>query len=345
MASGAGQVCGPAAWLLAIAVVLAGGPATRAAQPEPRLPAAVKPAVEGDDAAPDEADKPAAQQPAGAKRAAQISIAAPEKAVVAAEAAPAAPAVAGPAPAEAKKEKAQPNNDQFEANLLRAAAAKKAAGVKNAQALAIAQQWRPTLVVELSFIRLICPGLTPRQRVVVKAAGEQALVAAADAATGVQRGVITKRSTPQAMIRDALSDALHEVLPDDKWEQFAAESEARTKRRQSAVIRLVVEHVDEALYLRQEQRDQISHALADRWQPAWESWLQMRYARNLPVMPDEVVTPYLDADQKQAWQKIPKVQFGFNAVNVNNGNAGADAMAWWDEAAPAGPKGADVPPP
>jgi hypothetical protein len=313
MASVASSVRGSMAWLLVAGGLLAGGGrAARGAEPPAAPPAAEKPV---------------------------------------------APPALGGIAAEDKKADAQPNNDQFEANLLRAAAAKKAAANKalkpanaarNAQANALAQQWRPTLLVELSFIRLICPELPPQDRVPVKAAGEQALLAAAEAATGVQRQpnvAGSKGSPPQAMIRDALSAALHKALPDDQWEHFAAEAEARSKRRQAAVIRLVVEHIDEALYLTQEQREQISRSLADRWQTAWEGWLQLRYQRNLPAMPDDIVTPYLDPDQKLAWQKIPKVQFGPNTVHVNMGNVAPDSTAWWDEAVPAEPKGADVPPP
>ena len=359
MDSVAARVCRRFAWLLIFAVLSTSVGVGQGAQPEPALPAAPEPGVEGDDAAPPKADKPATVKPATGKPAtvkpatvkpatvkpadAKAADATPPAAETPAAPAPAAPPATAK-PATVKPGKAQPDNQQFEANLLRAAAAKRVAAANNAQAQQLAQQWRPTLLVELSFVRLLCPDLPPAKRVVVKAAGEQALLAAAEAATGAQRVANARRSPPQPMIRDALSETLREVLPADQWEHFSAESEARSKRRQAAIIRLVVEHIDEALYLTGQQRDQITQSLVGRWQPAWEGWLQLRYQRNLPVMPDDAVIPFLDADQKQAWQKIPKVQFGPNAVHVNMQNAAFD-NDWWDEAAPAKPPGSDVPPP
>jgi hypothetical protein len=214
-----------------------------------------------------------------------------------------------------------------------------------AQANALAQQWRPALVVELAFVRLVCPDLSPEQRVLVKAAGEQALFTAADTMAGGARRA-TPGTTPQAMIREALADALRETLAADEWKRFAAEAEARVKRRQTTIIRLVVGHLDDSLYLSDEQRNEISRSLADHWQTAWESWMQLRYARNLPAMPDDVVLPYLDPDQKQAWGKIPKANFNANSIHINMGNIAPLDAAWWDEGLPAlNDAAADVPPP
>jgi hypothetical protein len=134
------------------------------------------------------------------------------------------------------------------------------------------------------------------------------------------------------MIREAVSEALHETLPAVQWEHFAAEAEARIKRRQDAVVLLLVEHLDNELYLTSEQRDQISRSLADHWQNAWEGWLQLRHTPNVPSLPADVVMPYLDPDQKQAWEKIPKLQLAFNPFS---GNIDPADLAWWDEATPA----------
>jgi len=337
MASVAADVRGLVGRLLVVAVLLAGGSRTgRSAEPAAAPPAAAPPAAE----------KPAAEKSADARTADE------RRAVAAQRAAATAERKRALAERNAAAVKQAVDKNQAPADPLE----RQGKGVKRvnldnvAQANALAQQWRPTLVVELSFIRLVCPNLPPQQRVVVKAAGEQALFSAADAAATPRamalNGVALKAASPQALIRTALSDALHEVLPADQWERFAAESEARAERRKTAVIRLVVEHLDEALYLTTEQRDQISRSLADHWQSAWENWLQLRYARNLPVMPEDIVTPYLDRDQRIAWEKIPKVQLGNQVMHVNMGNVAPENTDWWDEAAPREKNAAaDVPPP
>jgi hypothetical protein len=342
MASVAADMRGSIGWLLVIGGLLSSvGRAGRGAQPEPPLPAAEKPAIEEPAAAP-----PAGEKPADARTADERQAVAAQRAAATAERKRAL-AERNAAAVKQAADKKQPAADPLEGQ---------GKGVKRvnldnvAQANALAQQWRPTLMVELSFIRLVCPNLPPQQRVVVKAAGEQALFSAADAAATPRamalNGVALKAASPQALIRTALSDALHEVLPKDLWERFAAESAARAERRKTAVIRLVVEHLDEALYLTTEQRDQISRSLADHWQSAWENWLQLRYARNLPVMPEDIVTPYLDQDQRIAWEKIPKVQLGNHVMHVNMGNVAPENTDWWDEAIPREKDAAaDVPPP
>jgi len=214
------------------------------------------------------------------------------------------------------------------------------------QAANFAQQWRTCLVAELAFVRQICPDLPPPQRLLVKAAGEKALLAAAEELAGTQDLFNYQGGTPQSMIRDAFAETLRAALPPEQWLHYTAEAEARTKRRQAAVIRLVVEHIDQALYLRLEQRDQIGRAMADHWKPAWEGWLQLRFMQGTPTLPNDIVTPYLDPDQKNAWQDLPKTGLSVHYVTGIMPNGVAPDTSWWDEAAPK-PKeaGADVPAP
>jgi hypothetical protein len=214
------------------------------------------------------------------------------------------------------------------------------------QAANFAQQWRTCLVAELAFVRQICPDLPPPQRVLVKAAGEKALLAAAEQLAGTQDLFNYQGGTPQSMIRDAFAETLRAALPPEQWLHYTAEAEARTKRRQAAVIRLVVEHIDQALYLRPEQRDQIGRAMADHWKPAWEGWLQLRFMQGTPTLPNDIVQTYLDLDQQSAWLDLPKMALSVHYVTGIMPNGVAPDTSWWDEAAPK-PKeaGADVPAP
>ena len=99
----------------------------------------------------------------------------------------------------------------------------------------------------------MCPDLPQPQRENVEAAAEQALVAAAEetltANPRPNNNAGSQLPIPQAIIRDALSKGLRTALPADQWERFAAEAEARIKRRREAVILMVIEHLDNVLYL------------------------------------------------------------------------------------------------
>ncbi|HEX4146598.1 MAG TPA: hypothetical protein VHY91_24060 [Pirellulales bacterium] len=228
------------------------------------------------------------------------------------------------------------------------AQAKKLNPNNKAQAANLAQNWRAALLSELSFVRQICPDLTPEQRVPIKAAAEQALLAAADELAGTQDMLNYKGLTPQAMIRVAVAAELHKALPADQFEHFAAEAEARVKRRQTAVVELLVEHVDQALFLRPEQRDQIRGALAEHWRPVWEGWLQLRFMQGTPNLSNDEVVPFLDAEQKAAWQTVAKIPLYPHYITGQMNNGQPVNNDWWDEGLPkdkAKPAADDVPAP
>jgi hypothetical protein len=216
------------------------------------------------------------------------------------------------------------------------------------QAAVLAQQWRSALQTELAFVRQICPDLPPPDRVRVKVAAEQALRAAAQNLSALQDLTDYEGPTPQSMIRDAVAEKLHEALPADQWEHFAAEAAARIKRRKTAAIGLVLAYIDDLLFLTPQQRDQISQALTDRWKPAWEGWLQLRFRFAVPALRNEMVVPYLNPDQKAAWENnlskmALSVQFITGQMSDDDIPMDAD---WWNEAAAdAKPVGEDVPPP
>jgi hypothetical protein len=231
-----------------------------------------------------------------------------------------------------------------------AAKAKKVNPGGQQQAVMLAQQWRSCLLIELAFVRHICPDLPPRERVRVRAAAEKALQAAANELSGLQDQSESDKSTPQAMIRVAIAEKLRDALPPEKWKQFESEAEARVKRRQTAVIGLLVEHIDETLYLTPEQRNQIARALADHWKPAWEGWLQLRFMQGFPTLPRDVLTPYLDEEQRATCNKTQKIALSVQFITGQMPNDDVKETDWWDEAVTK-PKqagaavGADVPPP
>ena len=57
--------------------------------------------------------------------------------------------------------------------------------------------------------------------------------------------------------------------------------------------------------------------------------MQLRYTQNVvPDLPAEIVAPFLEPDQKQVWERVPKIKV---AANLNSGVVNPADLAWWDE--------------
>ena len=199
------------------------------------------------------------------------------------------------------------------------------------------QQFRPMLHEELGFIRLVCNDLAAEQRPKIKAAGEAGLKKAAKEMASLQnrqnRGMMQQASTqpePRKIIREGISKALKEMLTAEQMERFTHEANDRTALRKQAAILCVVSRLDGCLCMTHEQRDKIIDAISTHWQDKWEQWLMMNSYGDqyFPVMPDQYVTPHLNAEQKSVWQGLQKIDFG-GWWNGNGQNQVNDV--WWGE--------------
>jgi len=220
------------------------------------------------------------------------------------------------------------------------------APINNARANVLLQQWRPTLVTELAFVRQMCPDLAQPHRAQVKAAAEQALREGVNQLAtnpAPANGLGSDQFDLQSRIRQALLASLREGLSAEAWEHFEVEADARVKRRQAAIVSLLVGHIDSVLYLSPEQCERISQAIEQSWQENWDGWIQMRFSQGVPDLPADLVVPYLEPDQRQVWEKLAKMKCGTHLVSRSVNQA---ELAWWDEM-PAESKDAntDVPPP
>ncbi len=205
------------------------------------------------------------------------------------------------------------------------------------------EQFRPLLASELRFIRLTCP-LAPADRPKIRAAGEAALK---DATRKMAEGQFNRGGAMpdgQSNIRDALGDALagalRESISPEEVATFEAEAAHRADRAREAAILTVVSHLDGIVFLKEQQRIEISKAISENWQPEWESWRMIsRYGNEyFPAGADPFIAPALSAEQLEVWGGLQKVDFGFHFFN--DGVAPQNDDDWWngaDEPQPGNP--------
>jgi hypothetical protein len=199
------------------------------------------------------------------------------------------------------------------------------------------QQLRPVLTAELAFIRQFCD--VPKElRPKIKAAGEASLQQAARELAGQQfpdnRGGLRRSNSPpdpRRTICEALARSLAENLKADQIARYTAESAKRTARRKEAAILCAVSQLDEALWLTEKQREQITVSISANWEGKWEQWLMLhRYgAMYYPTIPDGLVISHLNEEQRTVWNGLQKVDFGgWGGFDVQ---VQVDDDGWWGE--------------
>ena len=202
------------------------------------------------------------------------------------------------------------------------------------------QQFRPHLMEELGFIRLVCSDLTAEQRPKIKEAGEAGLKKAAKQMADLQnrqnRGLgfqPNAQPEPRKMIREAIAKALKETLTPDQMQRYTREANDRTAHRKQAAFLSVVSRLDGNLYLTPEQRDAIFENIASNWQEKWEQWLMFSAYGNeyFPTIPDKIIVPQLNAEQKSVWNGLQKIELG--GWWGGNGQVQPNDGWWGDDAA------------
>jgi len=193
-------------------------------------------------------------------------------------------------------------------------AKKKAEQVRKQQLVAIEAQYKlmgkMLLASELSFIRATCDvpvELRPR----IKGAGEKSVDQSIKRlpAMHVRPAPQGIYPSPEKSLREDLQAELKEVLPPAEYAKFESESTNRKESIKHATVDLVVNRIDQHLWLSAKQRTAITESLTSHWQESNESWISIvNYNnRSLPAIPDNVLVPHLTPRQKSTWNKTQKI--------------------------------------
>ena len=208
----------------------------------------------------------------------------------------------------------------------------------DAMAVQFQQQFRPFLMEELNFVRLVCSDLPKQQRLKIKSAGEAGLKQAAKTMAELQgrqnqvrilKNPAAEVPEPRSLIRQAITKALQESLTEEQMTRYKREAADRAAHRKQAAILSVVSRLDGCLFLNEDQRTKIINEISSHWLDKWEQWLMLSSygPEYFPQMPDELVTAHLDGDQKSVYQGLQKLDFGFWWGGMQN----EQNDGWWGD--------------
>lgn len=124
----------------------------------------------------------------------------------------------------------------------------------------------------------------------------------------------TKQPDGQAKIREGFEASVKAHLSAEQAALYKKEAEARAAHFRSVTIRNLVSILDRELSLNNDQRAELVESLGQNYDPKWCDNLQffLYDNNNFPMIPDNLVVPFLDPSQKAAWAKKPKSNVSYS---------------------------------
>jgi hypothetical protein len=166
------------------------------------------------------------------------------------------------------------------------------------------QQLRLILQVELRFLKKVCAP-TPEQMQQLRQEGLKQLEDTAHALQLDGRGT----NDPRRLVQEQLAGAVRSTLSPAQAARYEAEIQKRTANLRQVCARNLVVALDQELFLTEFQRQKLCAELAGNWDDSWTMMVVQGSAGNavwLPNVPDELIVPYLDAEQRLLWNTLPK---------------------------------------
>ncbi len=185
-----------------------------------------------------------------------------------------------------------------------------------------APQTRAVLAAELHFFLAINPA-TPEQRSALKPLVgrmfNNVVRRVAVVQKQINRGFNANNPPaipdPHALFAEHLGRYAKESLPKESAAKYQQEIERRETQRRHATVHILVARLDRDLLLDDEQREKISQALLDKWQPNWAQQVEymLQNEQLMLQLPEPCVAGNLTNPQKAVWQALPKqAWFGWN---------------------------------
>lgn len=181
--------------------------------------------------------------------------------------------------------------------------------------------------VELALLRRVCK-LTQAQEAEIEVAAKALRDAKNEAPQNaarqflrhgpffVARGGARGRKDSITQASEALDQTIEEVLTEEQRVVFAAAKRSREKFRDQAAADVLLECLQQRLWLSDEQCEAIREELV-----SWVAGKQLAastYITNtnyLPGIPERLLSPHLSEDQMNAFSRVQKVTFSGNQLN------------------------------
>jgi hypothetical protein len=167
------------------------------------------------------------------------------------------------------------------------------------------QQLRLILQVELRFLKKVCAP-TPEQMQQLRQEGLKQLE---ETAKAIQLNGMRGSYDPRRLVQEPLAGVVRSTLSPAQAARYEAEIQKRTANLRQVCARNLVVALDQELFLTEFQRQKLCAELAGNWDDSWTMMVVQGSAGNavwLPNVPDELIVPYLDAEQRLLWNTLPK---------------------------------------
>ena len=190
------------------------------------------------------------------------------------------------------------------------------------QAKEFAEQFRPLLKAEMSFLRAICLPTDEQSKTIAKV-GERSLKTIAESFTAqmtknlADLGTIHEKPVvfdPRQRIQESLAESVRQILSAEQGERYREELEKRNAFLKQALLLNVVAKIDEDLALTTEQRKQLTESLSSHTKKDWTGYAELLLSGDHPtvsLLRDEHVLQFLSETQKEVWRDIDKTDGRF----------------------------------
>jgi hypothetical protein len=167
------------------------------------------------------------------------------------------------------------------------------------------QQLRLILQVELRFLKKVCAP-TPEQMQQLRQEGLKQLE---EMAKAIKRNGMRGTDDPRRMVQEQLAEVVRSTLSPAQTARYETEIQKRTANLRQVCARNLVVALDQELFLTEFQRQKLCAELAINWDDSWTMTVVQGSVGNpgwVPTVPDELIVPYLDAEQRLLWNTLPK---------------------------------------
>ena len=167
------------------------------------------------------------------------------------------------------------------------------------------QQLRLILQVELRFLKKVCAP-TAEQMQQLKQEGLKQLE---EMAKALQLNGMRGSDDPRRLVQERLAGLVRSTLSPAQAARYEAEIQKRTANLRQVCARNLVVALDQELLLTEFQRQKLCAELAGNWDDSWTMTVVQGSVISpgwVPNVPDELIVPYLDAEQRVLWNTLPK---------------------------------------
>jgi hypothetical protein len=176
-------------------------------------------------------------------------------------------------------------------------------------------QFRALFKAELYFIGKVCQPTKEQMDAIAATAAATSIAASKrygehNGRFGQGRGLASVSSDPRSILQESLLPVLKTNLKPEQLARYVDEADQRHAAKRSMAVHNLIAKLDRDLLLSAQQREELEASLTSKWDRSWcqSAQMLMNLDQFFPAIPDEIVTPHLNARQQEIWRGMRKQQ-------------------------------------